>query len=299
MKRITFFLMVAALAMIAQAAETLNVVVTLPDLAAVAAEVGGPFIHLSCLANPAEDPHFVDPKPSFAKLLNKADLLIEGGAELEVGWLPPIVQNARNAKILPGQPGRFVASQGIQLKEVPSGPVDRSQGDVHPSGNPHYMMDPVDAAEVAMRLAGVLGRLDQAHAAEFQQNAKKFADEINKELAGWTKRMEPFKGQKVITYHKSFTYFMDRFGMELFDTIEPKPGIEPSPSHIAELIKRARGQGIKLVLIEENRPRKTPERVAHEIGAKVVILHHMPETTGPSRYVAWIRGMIEALEKAQ
>lgn len=299
MKRILLACVLSALCATPRAAEEmLNIVATLPDLAAVAMQVGGPFIHLSCLANPAEDPHFVDPKPSFAKLLNKADLLVEGGADLEIGWLPPLVQNARNPKILPGQPGLIRASDGIDLKERPTGPVDRSQGDVHPMGNPHYMMDPLNAQIVARNLAERMAKLDPEHGKQFKENAVKFSDEIDARLTTWTKMMEPFKGVKVITYHKSFTYFLDRFGLELFDTIEPKPGIEPSPSHIADLIKKGQGAGIKFILIEENRPRKTPERVAKEIGARVVILRQMPDTAGQTRYTGWIRGMIETIQKA-
>jgi len=297
MKKLFFVFTLAALAMTARAAHKLEVVATLPDLGAVAAEVGGALINLNTLANPAEDPHFVDPRPSFAKILNRADLLIEGGAELEIGWMPPLIQNARNARILPGQPGHFIAAEGMEIKERPTGPVDRSQGDVHPSGNPHFMMDPINAGVLAGRLAERLGKLDPEHAAQFTANAQKFTDELKAALPDLEKMIAPMKGQKVITYHKSFTYFMDRFGLELFDTIEPKPGIEPSPSHITSLIQKAKGAGIKLVLIEENRPRKTPERVARDIGAKVVVLHHMPES-GPGRYLPWMRGLVEAIVQA-
>jgi ABC-type Zn uptake system ZnuABC Zn-binding protein ZnuA len=297
MKRFCFALLLAIVAMFSRAAQ-LEVVATLPDVAAVAMQVGGPFIHLSTLANPSEDPHFVDPKPSFAKLLNKADLLIEGGADLEVGWLPPLIQNARNPKILPGQPGRFSASEGVDLKERPTGPMDRSQGDVHPSGNPHYMMDPMNAIIVAKNLAERFAKLDAANASAYKQNAETMREEIVAQLGLWKQMMTPFKNSKVITYHRSFNYFLDRFGLELFNTLEPKPGIEPSPSHIAELIKKGKEAGIKFVVIEDNRSRKTPDKVAQEIGATVVVLRHMPEVTGQARYTAWIRGMVEAFEKA-
>jgi zinc/manganese transport system substrate-binding protein len=169
---------------------------------------------------------------------------------------------------------------------------------VHPSGNPHYMMDPQNAAIVAHKIAERLGKLDATHTAAFDANAKKFDDALRAALADWQKMMEPFKGKKVITYHKSFTYFLGRFGLELFDTIEPKPGIDPSPSHIAELIKKGKEAGIKTILIEENRPRRTADRVAQEIGAKVVVLHHMPEAVGDGHYVVWMREMIETLVKS-
>lgn len=299
MNRTLLSLAFVVLSLVAKAGaqDKLNVVATLPDLAAIAMQVGGPFINLSTLANPAEDPHFVDPKPSFAKTLNKADLLIDGGADLESGWLPPLVQNARNPKILPGQPGRFSGSQGIVLKEKPS-TADRSQGDVHMAGNPHYLMDPANAGILAAKLAERLAQLDPDDGTIYKQNASKFADEIDARNNVWEKMMVPFKGTKVITYHRTFNYFLDHFGLELFDTIEPKPGIEPSATHIASLIARAKTAGVKFILIEENRPRKTPEKIAQEIGAKVVVLRHMPESTGQIRYTAWIRGMVESLGKA-
>ncbi|HEY6227844.1 MAG TPA: metal ABC transporter substrate-binding protein [Verrucomicrobiae bacterium] len=299
MKKLIFVYLAFALALIGNAAEKkLNVVCTLPDLAAVTDAVGAQYINMSCLAGPSEDPHFVDPRPSFVKLLNKADLLIEGGVELEIGWLPPLVQNARNSRILVGQAGHLNCAEQVNIKERPTGPVDRSQGDVHPLGNPHYMMDPLNAVIVAQHIAERLRQLDGAHAEVYKQNAQKFADQIKTQLPEWQKTMEPVKGEKVITYHKSFPYFIERFGLEFFDALEPKPGIEPSPSHIAELIKRGKEAGIKLILIEENRPKKTPERVAQEIGAKVVVLHHMPENSGRDRYVTWIRGMVEAVANA-
>jgi zinc/manganese transport system substrate-binding protein len=299
MKKLFWALTLAALPFLARPADApLNVVATLPDLAALADQIGGSSIKLSCLANPAEDPHFIDPKPSFVKLLNKADLLIEGGAELEAGWLPPLVQNARNAKILPGQSGRLSGGEGVPLKDVPAGPLDRSQGDVHPAGNPHYLMDPLNAVIVAQKISAKLGSLDAPHAADYLKSAKAFDDEIHARLPEWEKMLAAIKGQKVITYHKSFTYFLDRFGLELFDTIEPKPGIEPSPAHIAGLINRAKAAGIKYILIEENRPRRMPDRLAQEIGAQVVVLHHMPQTAGDARYIAWMRGIVETIQKA-
>jgi zinc/manganese transport system substrate-binding protein len=296
MKKLIFVSLVAALALLSRGAEKkLNVVCTLPDLAAVTDQVAGKLINLSCLAGPSEDPHFVDPRPSFVKLLNKADLLIEGGADLEVGWLSPLVQNARNSKILVGQTGHLNCADKVEIKERPNGPVDRSQGDVHPLGNPHYMMDPLNAVIVAQQIADRLAQLDQVHANDFKQNAQKFAEQIKTQLPEWQNLAAAVKGQKVITYHKSFPYFLDRFGLVFFDALEPKPGIEPSASHIADLIKRGKEAGIKLILIEENRPTKTPERVAHDIGAKVVVLHHMPQVTGQDRYATWIRGMAQAV----
>ena len=298
MKRSIFILALTILGIAAQAADKLQVVATLPDLGAIAAEVGGPAISLNTLAQPSEDPHFVDPKPSFAKLLNKADLLIEGGADLELGWLPPLVQNARNPKILPGQPGRISASDGIQMKERPAGPVDRSQGDVHPAGNPHYLMDPLNGPIVAKNLAERFGKVQPASAATFRENAAALERHVSAHMNDWNKTLAPLKGVKVITYHRTFTYFMDRFGLELFDTIEPKPGIEPSATHITGLINRAKAAGVKLVLVEENRPRKTPERVAREIGAQLVLVRHMPDAPMAGKYIEWFDGLVATIGKA-
>ena len=290
MKRLICILFAAATAF---AAEQLNVVATLPDLASIARAVGGEHVTVTALAQPTEDPHFVDPKPSFARVLNKADVLLEGGADLEAGWLEPLIESARNPRILRGREGRMVGSLGLALKEKPAAGADRSQGDVHPAGNPHYLMDPSNAAVVAANVAARFARAQPANANAFNANAKKFSDELQRNAKRWSDQLASARGAKAITYHRTFTYFLDRFGLELFDTIEPKPGIEPSPAHIAHLIKRAKEAGVKLILIEGNRPRRTPDRIASEIGAKVVVLQHMPS----GDYIQWIDGMVSAIAK--
>jgi ABC-type Zn uptake system ZnuABC Zn-binding protein ZnuA len=205
-------------------------------------------------------------------VLNQADVLIEGGAELEVGWLPPLVNGARNNKILSDAPGHVVLSRSIQLLEVPSGPVDRSMGDVHPFGNPHFSVDPANGKPIAARMAETFSQLDAANAAYFQANLQKFNERLDKKLAEWTKLLEPYRGTKVVTYHKSFNYFLERFGFVLAGTIEPKPGVEPSPSYVNALIPRLKSEGVKLVMIEPFRPHKTPEYVAQAIEAKLLLL---------------------------
>jgi ABC-type Zn uptake system ZnuABC Zn-binding protein ZnuA len=270
MKRILFTFSLLALALAAQA--KLNVVATLPDFGAIAQEIGGDKIKVTSIARGTEDPHFVDAKPSYIRVLNQADVLLEGGAELEIGWLPPLVNGARNEKILGDAPGHVILSRGIRLLELPTGPVDRSMGDVHPLGNPHYSLDPGNGKIIAATIAETLSKLDSANAAYYQANLQKFNDRIDKKLAEWTKALEPYKGTKVVTYHKSLTYFLERFGLELAGTIEPKPGIEPSPSYVNALIPRLKTAGAKLVLVEPFRPRKTPTIVAQSIGAKLVLL---------------------------
>jgi len=275
-KRISGVLLALAVfsaAPLAQAA--LNVVATLPDYGAIAAEIGGDKVKVTSLAKGTEDPHFVDARPSFIRVLNQADVLLEGGAEMEVGWLPSLVNNARNSRILGDSPGHVLMARGIQLLDVPAGAVDRSMGDVHPGGNPHFAHDPANGKIMAAHLAEVFSKLDPGNAATYAANLKKFNERLAGKLEEWTKSMAPFRGTKVVTYHKSYEYFAARFGLEVVGQIEPKPGIEPSPTHINALIPRMKQEGAKLVLIEPNRPRKTPDYVAQSIGAKVVIVPGM------------------------
>lgn len=269
----TLFLTVAVqLAAACALPAKLNVVATLTDYGALAQEIGGDLVKVTSLAKGTEDPHFVDARPSFIRVLNQADLLIEGGAELEVGWLPPLLQSARNAKILGDAPGHLSLARSVRLLDVPTGPVDRSQGDVHPTGNPHFNLDPANGVLLAGAIAAALAKLDPAHQNAYESNLQKFKQRLETKLGEWSKAMEPFRGTKVLTYHKSFDYFLERFGLVLVGTLEPKPGIEPSPTHLNALIPRAKEAGVKLVLIEPNRPRKTPTYVAEAIGAKLVAI---------------------------
>jgi ABC-type Zn uptake system ZnuABC Zn-binding protein ZnuA len=261
-----------ALGASASAAPKLNVVATIPDLAAIAREIGGDRVTVVSLAKGTEDPHFVDARPSFIRALNQADVLIEVGADLEVGWLPALVAGARNPRILGASPGRIVASRGVRLLGVPSAPVDRSAGDVHPGGNPHYNLDPANGLILAATLAEALAGSDPDGAATFQANQRRFQATLEGKVTEWTQTLAPHRGTKVLTYHRSFDYLLERFGFELAGTIEPKPGVEPSPTHINALIPKARQAGVKLVLIEPNRPRRTAQRVAEGAGARLVVL---------------------------
>lgn len=258
-------------------AAKLNVVATLPDFGAISQEIGGDLIKLTTIARGTEDAHFVDARPSYIRVLNQADVLIEGGADLEVGWLPPLVGSARNSKILADAPGHVVLSRSVSLLEVPTGAIDRSMGDVHPFGNPHFWLDPENGRRMASQIAAAFSKLDPSNAASYQGNLKKFSERLDQKIPQWLEKMKPFQGAKVITYHKSFEYFASRFGLAIVGQIEPKPGIEPTPSHMNSLIPRAKQEGVKLVLIEPFRPRKTPEYIAQAIGARLLVL---PEKTG-------------------
>jgi ABC-type Zn uptake system ZnuABC Zn-binding protein ZnuA len=276
-KSIVIIFLITTITICASAATKLNVVASLPDLAAIAGEIGGERVKITSLANGNEDPHFVDPKPSFIRILNQADVLIENGAELEAGWLPPLINNSRNFKIIGyNSPNHVIGIEGVKLLEVPTARIDRSEGDVHPLGNPHYLLSPENCAIVAAHIADSLSTVDPQGADYYRKNLDSFKQKLESKIVEWKKRLEPFKGTRVITYHKSFNYFIDYFGLELAGTIEPKPGIEPSPSHINSLIPQAKQQQVKLVIIEPNRPRKTPTQVANAIGGKLVICPLMP-----------------------
>lgn len=278
MKRISSILaLISTLALLPFMAEgaKLNVVATIPDFGAIAEFIGGGNVKVTSIAKGTEDPHFVDARPSFITVLNKADVLLEGGLDLEIGWLPTLVNSARNKRILSEGPGRVMLSHGIRVLEVPTGPVDRSMGDVHLYGNPHYWLDPANGKTIAANIASAFIRLDPRNARSYQANVAAFNQRLDQKLSEWTKLMEPFRGTQVVTYHKSFNYFLERFGLELVDTIEPKPGIEPSPTHINALVPRAKEQGVKLLIVEPNRPHRTPAYVAEAIGAKLVTLPQM------------------------
>ncbi len=271
----TFFLMGLLAASPSPAYAKLLVVATTPDLGSIAREVGGDRVEVISLAKGTEDPHFVDAKPSFIRILNQADALIEGGADLEAGWLPPLILNARNPKIQLGQPSRIVAAEVIRLLEVPTGPIDRSLGDVHPFGNPHLTLDPLNGKLIAARIKERLCMLSAVDCPIFTANAKQFEEKIDSRLALWQKQMAPLRGTKVVTYHKSFSYLAERFGLLVINTIEPKPGIPPSASHVSNLVAQMKTEGVKLILLEPNKERKTPTFLSQETGAKVAFIPSM------------------------
>jgi ABC-type Zn uptake system ZnuABC Zn-binding protein ZnuA len=271
----------------ASAADKLRIVATTPDLASIAQAVGGDAVEVTAIARPTEDPHFVDAKPSYILLLNKADMLIEGGAALEAGWLPPLLDSARNPRIALGAPGRVVASQGISLLEVPT-VADRSMGDVHPFGNPHYLLDPANAAIVAQTVADALCGVDHEHCDDYEARARQFRAAIDAKLLEWQSLLSTARGEKIVTYHKDFDYFAQRFGLDVAGTLEPKPGIPPSAAHLAALIPRMKAQNVRLIIVEPNRERQNPEFVAEKTGARVLLLPIMPGGEGTVDYIGLI-----------
>jgi zinc/manganese transport system substrate-binding protein len=258
-----------------QATAQLKVVATTPDLASVAREIGGDRVNVVALAKPTEDPHFVDAKPSFIVTLNRADALIEGGAELELGWLPPLLENSRNSKVAAGAPGRIVASEGMRLLEIPTS-FDRSKGDIHSLGNPHFMIDPAAAKVVARNIASHFAQLDPKNAANYNANLARFDSRIDAKLADWQKQLAPYRGAKIVTYHRDFIYFAQRFGLSIVDELEPKPGISPSPAHLAQVIGEMKRNSVKVILVQPFQNRKTAETVARQTGATVIDAPQQP-----------------------
>src|SRR5229473_8663026 len=297
MKKIPLILsLIVASAICAHA--KLNVVATLPDFGSLAREIGGDKVNVIVLAKATEDPHFVDARPSFVVSMRGADILIDGGAELELGWLPPLLQNARNPKIEIGKPGRIQASQGIHLMNVPTN-VTRAAGDVHALGNPHFTVDPIIAKAIAQHIAQSFSAVDSANAAVYDANYKKFEAAINAKLQEWGAAMLPFKGQNVVAYHDSWVYFAHRLGINIDIFLEPKPGIPPSPSHLTEVIAQMKAQHVKAVIVEPYHDRRIAEKVASATGAKVVEFSQFPGgLPGTDSYVKLIDTLVSRLADA-
>jgi zinc/manganese transport system substrate-binding protein len=253
-------------------AATPKVVTTTEDLAALVREVGGDKVSVDAIARGYQDPHFVDPKPSFILKLHDADLLVMIGRELEIGWLPPLLTQSRNARIQPGSPGYVDASSGVRILELPTGQITRAMGDVHPQGNPHYWLDPDNGRIIAKSLVAALGRLSPADQGYFEQRYADFDKRLAEAQARWTAALAPYKGTKIVTYHRSWPNFAERFGLDVIGYVEPKPGIPPSPSHTVELIAEMKRQQAKIILVEPYFDTKTPDSVAREVGGKVLVL---------------------------
>jgi len=253
----------------------LRVVATTPEYGALAQAIGGDQVTVSTLAKPTEDPHFVDARPSHVVTLNRADVLIEGGAELEAAWLLPLIEGSRNPRIAVGSPGRLLASEGLTLLDVPA-VLDRSRGDVHAAGNPHFMMDPANALVVAGHIAEHFCALDAANCASYRDHLKAFASRLQEKTRAWEAALAPFKGRPIVTYHPTWRYFAARFGLVSDTYLEPKPGIPPSPPHLAQVIAKMNELKIGVILVEPFQSRKTATSVAERTGAVVVDVCQFP-----------------------
>ena len=256
----------------ASAASKLRIVATTEDLAALAREVGGDRVRVDAIARGYQDPHFVDPKPSFILKLSRADLLIFVGLQLEVGWLPPLITQSRNRRVQVGAPGYMDVSQYNQILDIPTGIITRAMGDVHPLGNPHYWLDPENGRRSSRAIQARLAQRRPEEAASFQQRLESFSRRLAEAEQRWDQQMAPYRGTQVVSYHRSWPNFIKRFGLEVVGYVEPKPSIPPTPQHTLALINQMRRDNIKLILVEPYFDLKTPESIARATGAEVLVL---------------------------
>jgi zinc/manganese transport system substrate-binding protein len=273
-----------------------EVVTTVPDLAALTREVGGDKVSITSLSLPTQDPHFVDAKPSLVLKLNKADLLVAVGLDLEIGWLPVLQNGARNPKVGTGAAGYLECASAVKVLERPDHPVDRSMGDIHPGGNPHYLFDPRNAASCAQAIATKLSVLDPGNAKTYAANAKAFVEKLDKARGGWEKRMQPYKGKSVITFHRSWIYLVQWLQLTSIGELEPKPGIPPTSRHVAALLQLGMSRGVKCVMQEAFYPDKTGHLVAKKLGGTVVLLPSGTDVAAGETYITHMDHVIGALE---
>ena len=255
----------------------LRIVTTTQDLAAFAEAVGGERVKVQSLTQGTREPHFAAAKPSMIRKVVRADLLLVIGADMEIGWLPPLLQSARNARVQPGNPGYLDLSNSIALLGKSSGPVTRAMGDVHAKGNPHYWLDPANGIRMAQAIAARLGELDPSHKDEYQKRFNTFAQTMDKKLQSWQASLAHLKHKPFIAYHTSFIYLADAFGFLIVDEVEPKPGIAPSAASLSALVSRIDNDEIGLLIIEPYYERRSSRYLNEKTGIRVVVL---PQSVG-------------------
>jgi zinc/manganese transport system substrate-binding protein len=280
----------------AHAGGKLHVVATVGDLAAIAREVLGDGGEVVVLAKPSQDPHFVDARPNLILDLNRADALVSMGLDYEVGWLPVLVKGSRNGKLQTGGAGAIVASTMVPLLEVPQQRIDRSMGDIHPGGNPHFTLDPRNGARIARGLAERFASLAPDNRALYTRNAEAFVARLDAKTKEWQQRLATRRGTPVVSYHKSFVYLTSWLGLTEIGTIEPKPGIPPNAAHVAELVNEMKARKVPAILQERWYPSSVAETIASQTGAKLVLIAGMTPERGS--YVEHVDEIVRALEGA-
>jgi len=273
--KILFGLLLLSFSLTSQAA--LKVVTTTQDLAAIAEAMGGDQVQVQSLTRGTRDPHFASAKPSMIRKVFRADMLLVLGAELEIGWLPPLLQSARNARVQPGNPGYLDLSSVVPLLEKIRSPVSRAMGDVHVNGNPHYWLDPRNGVRMAEAIAIRLGELDPVHKEYYQQRLRDFSQTMDAKLLVWRAALAQLKGTPVIAYHNSFIYLADAFGFRIADEVEPKPGIAPSAASLSALVAQIQNEHIALLIMEPYYERRSASYLNEQTGIRVVIL---PQSVG-------------------
>ncbi len=292
-----FFLSLGLLtALISPAQAAVRVVATVPALAAIAREVGGDAVEVSTLVLPSQDPHFADPRPSHALTLNRADLLLAVGLGLESGWLPTLQRGARNPAILTGGGGYLECSGAARLKEAQSAPIDRAQGDIHPGGNPHYLIDPENAKRCAKAVADRLVALDPGKGEAYRKGYAAFAAGVDARVAEILAAFAPARGTPIVVFHRSWIYLIDWLGLREVGAVEPKPGIPPTPAHVARLLARMQAEKARVILQESYYPVATSRLLAERSGARLVVVDGGP---GPSQtYADYLHGLAGAIRDA-
>jgi zinc/manganese transport system substrate-binding protein len=254
----------------AGAASKVRVVASLPDLKALTEAVGSDLVEVDSLARGTQNPHDVEVRPSLMVKLRRADLLVRNGAGGDP-WVEPLLMGGQNAQIFPGHPGYVDASIGVRILPT-SGPVDRSRGDVHPEGNPHYTLDPANAPQVTQNIVDGLKRVAPENAGRFEEQRRAFLGRLEADIARWQKTLEPMRGSRVVTYHETFNYFLNRFGLVLAGAVEDRPGIPASPTHLANLIRQMKEQSVKVVVADPWADMRVVELVARDSGARALVL---------------------------
>ena len=281
-------------------AQQIRVITTTPELADITKQIGKELVNVESLTRGVEFMHAVPVKPSFVPKLNRADILVVMGLDLEISWLPALLEVASNSKILPGQLGNIDCSNGISVLEVPRS-VDRSEGDVHPKGNPHYNLDPLSGKFIARNIADGLARNYPQHKAAFEKNLNAYVGELDKAITRWQGMAAPLKGVKIVTYHVEWSYFAHRFGLQQVGMIELKPGIEPTPNHLVSLAQKMQQEKTQLIIYGAQSDR-FPRQLANQTSASVVRLQSiaggLPETDTYIKFIDYnVRSLLSALKK--
>jgi zinc/manganese transport system substrate-binding protein len=276
MKSAFFAAFICVLVAAGQAVCEIRVVTTTADLAALARAIGGDRVEVKSIARGYQDPHYVQAKPSYMRLVNRADLLVYTGLQLEIGWLPLLIEGGRNRAVVSGGQGNLNAARGIEVLEVPEGEVDRTMGDIHPEGNPHYMLDPRNGLQVAAALAGRLAELAPEDAEVFAQNLEKFREDLREQIADWEQRVAAFGGKRVVAYHRQWEYLASWLGLEIVGYVENRPGIPPNPRHLSALIEQIGRADIEVILCANFVDPATAKRVADKVGAPLLTLPITP-----------------------